>query len=347
MPGMGGMGGMHQGGGLPRTGNSESVGESKLKGALQNEELHHQIAQRKIAKHRRRVNCLPALGSLLLPWGLYLGVYGCSAFYPRFVLPLTTVTTITLLWVVSVWYLYSVSRMVANEEALFYRRYISVAFFVAITFGFLFGSLTFWEWMQPAFEVSLLATYTNVNPSQATLWSGEAVPTQGSRYQDSGKVYFSHKAKLDGSRSMSFKMGDTYCVAPIVDPECGRNCGHDFWAVGVNCCSEDAADFRCGDYKNKNAKAGVRMMIESRRPMYRLAVLQAEGVHQLKSMHPLFFYWMQDPVKEIRQWQRQGYRRFLVTMFMSFFINAMALGCYIYAKGRKTMLVKDKEAGKP
>merc|ERR1719401_1707401 len=155
---------------------------------------------------------------------------------------------------------------------------------------------------------------------------------------DAGKVYFSHEAKLDSSRSMSFKMGDTFCVAPIVDPKCERNCGYDFWAVGTNCCSEDAADFRCGDYKSEYAKSGLRMMVESRRPMYRLAVLQAEGVHQIRSMHPLFFYWLDAPVSETKRWQREGYRRFLVQMFLGFFLNAAALGWYV--KRHKGLFVR-------
>lgn len=322
-------------GGGGETGPSESFGPSKLYGALLDEELAHQTRERKLARHRRRVNCFPMLMALMVPWGLYLFVYGVSAFHCRFYLPLTTLIFIVLLWIGVTFNLWKILGSQEMPEELFYPKYFAVSCFVAVTVGFLFGSLNFWEFMHPAYEVLHLATYSNVNPSSETLWSGETVPTRGSRFQDAGTVYFGHDAVLDSSKAMSFKMGDTYCVAPIVNSGCERNCGYDFWAVGVNCCSEDAADFRCGEYKNKKAKSGLRMMIESRRPLFRLAVMQAEGVHQVRSNHPLFFYWMQDPPAEIRSWQRRGYKRFLVTMFMSFIVNAVTLGLYV--KGARVL----------
>merc|ERR1740138_484945 len=274
----------------------------------------------------------------MLPWLLYLTVYGSAAFYPRFALPLTTVSGIALAWIGVTFYAWKVLGGKLTPEEEFYPKYFALSCFLAVTFGFIFGSLNFWEFMHPSFEVERLATYNNVNPSSETLWSGETVPTRGSRFQDAGAVYFDHEAVLDASKSMSFKMGDTYCVAPIINPGCGRNCGYDFWAVGVNCCSEDAADFRCGEYSNKKAKSGLRMMLEARRPLFRLAVMQAEGVHHIRSNHPLFFYWLQDPVAEVRSWQRRGYKRFLVTMFTSFIVNAVMLGLYV--KGARKALFR-------
>ena len=40
-------------------------------------------------------------------------------------------------------------------------------------------------------------------------------------------------------------------------------------------------------------------MHDEQRPNFRLAVMEAEGVHKIVSTHPVFFYWLHDPNKEI------------------------------------------------
>ena len=40
---------------------------------------------------------------------------------------------------------------------------------------------------------------------------------------------------------------------------------YDFWAVGVNCCGA-AADFKCGEFSNPKAHAGLRLMSDEQRP---------------------------------------------------------------------------------
>merc|ERR1719414_2271295 len=146
----------------------------------------------------------------------------------------------------------------ASPDDKFYPTYMGAALTAAVVLGWLFGDLTFWSYLHPSYEAEHLATYSNVDPSSENLWSGEAVPTRGRRFQDAGKIYFRHEAVVDVNRSASFKLHDLYCVAPIVNPKCQGSCGMDFWAVGVNCCSESTG-FRCGEYNNPKAKSGLRM----------------------------------------------------------------------------------------
>jgi len=299
--------------------------KEKLYGALLEAKLAGADEQKEALKGKRRLNCVPILLAFFLPWLLFLVVYACTAFYLHYVSPTATLLIVGIAAIFCILFAFVARRAWKTKGADgFYLYYLAIAFFVAVVTGFLFGDYNFWTFMHETYDIDHLATYTGVNPSQQTVF-GARIPTRGGRFQDAGKVYFSHTMELDNSRAMSFKMGDLYCVAPLVDKNCKSNCGHDFWAVGTNCCSENAADFRCGAYNNKRAKSGVRMVNDGARPFYRLAVLQAEGTYNMVSNHPLFFTLTQDPVGDLRAQKRQGYKRFLIAMIVSFFVSAIAL----------------------
>jgi len=305
-----------------------------LYGALEDEANEDMLDQQEKLGRRRRVNCVPALNALFLPWVLFLVVFSLSSFKLHYVLPavVTIFNTVVTLAVFAYAYM-AFTNVTDRPEKAFYPTYLSIAFLTAVTFGWLIGDLNFWFNMQPCYNIEHLATYNNVNPSTSTLRSGQVVPTRGKRYQDAGKVYFDHDSIIDVDKSMSFKMGDLYCVAPIVNPNCKKNCGYDFWAVGTNCCAEDVSDFRCGQYNNPSAKAGLRLMHDELRPNFRLAVLEAEGVHKIVSTHPVFFYWVHDPVKEMAHVKHQGFRLFVVLMIVSFFgYGAAAFFCLNWAR---------------
>jgi len=301
---------------------------SILYDALDEYVLKEHVQQRAALKRRRRVNCVPVILGIFLPWLVFLGAFGTTGFLLHYLNPVLTGAMVLVALALSGHSLVRAWKMwrSGTDPDTFYPIFFAISCTVALVWGICAGDYTFWHFMQPCYDVEILATYSNVNPSVERLWSGESVPTRGRRFQDAGKVYFNHAAVIDGTRAMSFKSGDLYCVAPIVDPSCQGECGYDFWAVGLNCCSEEVADFRCGEHANIHAKSGLRMMHDHLRGLFRLAVVQAESVHGLVSTHPEFFYWVQDPVAEIRHMKLQGYKRYLVWMFVTFFVNAVALG---------------------
>jgi len=318
---------------LSANAGSDMAKAEMLYGTLVDQQIAAERSQNLAMKHRKRINCVSVFMALLVPWALFLLTYGCVSFNVHYMFPLTTTTLTTFTFVACI--LYTVrswrdrSKM---PEDKFFPIYMGVALTLAVYFGWIMGDLLFWGFMQPAYEADHLAKYENVNPSLERTWSGEMVPTRGRQYQDAGVIYFSHNAVVDVNKSASFRLKESYCVAPIVDPSCKENCGQDFWAVGIGCCMD--GEFRCGEVGNPMAKSGVRDLPDGRRQMFRAAVLQAEGMHHLTSIHPLFFNWVQDPIKQVKSWKRSGYRRFIVAMFVSFFVSLIILLMALKA-GRK------------
>jgi len=298
-----------------------------LYGALEEESSREMQDQVDKLKRRQRVNIVPLLNAMFLPWVLLLVIFSVNSFALHYRFPFTVFMFNVGVLISCLLFAYSSFTADRPEREAFYPTYLGVAFVFAVVVGWLLGDLNFWFHMQPCYNIEHLATYTNVDPSTTTMKSGNVVPTRGKRYQDAGKVYFNHDSFIDVSRSMSFKMGELYCVAPIVNKNCKKNCGYDFWAVGINCCAEDYTDFRCGEYNNPSAKNGLRLMHDELRPNFRLAVLEAEGVHKIISTHPIFFYWLQDPVKEMAHMKHQGYKGFVLLMIVTFFGSMLSAFC--------------------
>lgn len=311
---------------------SDRADEDKMYGAILDYRLqkHDQMYQN--SKRRKRINCLPAIAAFFIPWFAFLLVSTLVSFYFHYRAPVTTCLIIGLITLGALGNLFdNVKGWKESKDGSFFKMYIAVMTVIAVVSAWISGDLAFWKWMQPGYQYAHLATYTNVDPSMQSMYTGQTLSTPGKRYQDAGTIYFKAGSELNVSQAMSFKLGDLYCVVPIVNPDCQKNCGHDFWAVGINCCGEDSADFRCGDY-GKRSLSGMRMMNENNRALYRLAVMQAEGIHRatgLVSNHPLFFYWMEDPVAEVSKWRKKGYRLYIIGMLATFTLNAVTLFAYI------------------
>jgi len=282
------------------------------------DERRHQLD----LKSHRRINAVALLQVLFLPWIAFLIMLSVVSFGGHYWLPISTVLLVAGAFGVSIWsFIKTIRSPHLKPENRFFSASISASVASAVFLGWFLGDLNFWGDMQPAYQAEHMAAYSNVNPSTEKLWSGEAVPTRGRRFQDAGRIYFMNSAVIDTNRSANFMMGNLYCVAPIVDPDCRDNCGFDFWAVGLNCCDEDGGNFSCGDYANPLAKAGIRLPSEGRRQSFRMAVMAAESKHSLTSTHALFFLWVQDPVAVAESWKRKGSRRFVIIMFLSFFAS--------------------------
>merc|ERR1719498_128584 len=97
-----------------------------------------------------------------------------------------------------------------------------------------------------------------------------------------------------------------YCVAPVGQPRASENgTVHDVWAVGTNCCSGNAGEFRCGDSDDPDAHSGLRLLDTPGTSLgfYRLAVQQAAAKYGLEVRHAIFVSWERDPQAALRRYQ--------------------------------------------
>jgi len=266
---------------------------------------------------RRRMNLVAICGNIFMPWLLFSVIYGVLSFSFHYQHPTAAwlVFGLGLLAVmVSAALAYKARKQ--QKEGMWYN-FSTLALLVAVIFAGILGDMNFWYNMQPYYDIENLNTYPNVNPARE----------KGQQLMDAGRVYFTSGARLNNKYAMGFKNLDLYCVAPIVVNN-DAIASYDFWAVGLNCCSGVASDFRCGEFNNLHARSGLRLMRDDQRPFFRLAVQQAEAAYNIKATHPLFFYWMQDPVAEMESYRDDGFKYYLLGIFTHFAFN---LFCVVVA----------------
>jgi len=263
--------------------------------------------------HRLRLNIVAMLLSLFLPWLLFCLVYCLFSFDIHYKSPSSCyIGSGVALFVVAVFGALAAAVVRARRAGDYSQEptwYVFLFFTSVLAWALAIGvgSHNFWSNTQPFFDVQNLNSYAGVDPSRQ----------RGQQMMDIGRAQFVRGTHLDLSKAMGFHNLNTYCVVPITSGDAPL-ATYDFWAVGVNCCASDSADFRCGEYANPHASAGLRLMRDEQRAFFRLAVQQAESIYSIKATHPLFFTWMQDTDAEANQYLEEGNRMFLFGIFGHF-----------------------------
>jgi hypothetical protein len=177
--------------------------------------------------------------------------------------------------------------------------------------AFLAGDSNYNAFMRPYYDINNLNVYPSVDASKYG----------GAQLMDAGMIQFKAGTKLLLQKSIGFKNDEVYCAAPIVSNLTSTQPTYDFWAVGINCCSGHTPDFHCGEYTNPLARWGLRLMDDSKRDMFRLAVKEAEATFNLNAPHPVFLYWLSDPTSEVNAYQDDGFKFFLMYVFGCFSVQ--------------------------
>lgn len=256
---------------------------------------------------------------LFLPWVLFCCMYAVMSFsmhYNNKVLAYGCVV-FGLIFVVAIAKLAldSVHRRQndPNHSDPSWFIFLTVACFLAWSSGVVLGDMNYSYNMEPYYNIFTMNSYPSVDPSKMA----------GQQVMDAGRLTFVPGSSLDLKKAMAFRNFDTYCVAPIVNGNnkatgAGPAPVYDFWAVGLNCCSGAPGSFSCGEYNNPHASSGLRVMRDQTSNFYRLAVEQAEATYNIRAKHPLFLYWMQDPIAEISAYADEGFKYYLMGVFTSF-----------------------------
>eukprot|EP00405_Crypthecodinium_cohnii_P013348 CAMPEP_0206429512 /NCGR_PEP_ID=MMETSP0324_2-20121206/6283_1 /ASSEMBLY_ACC=CAM_ASM_000836 /TAXON_ID=2866 /ORGANISM="Crypthecodinium cohnii, Strain Seligo" /LENGTH=243 /DNA_ID=CAMNT_0053895203 /DNA_START=438 /DNA_END=1169 /DNA_ORIENTATION=+ len=209
----------------------------------------------------------------------------------------------------SLWIWYKRRAGVTGVGSGSWIMFICVSCLLATLSGLVVGNYNFLQHSEIFYDVMALNSYDAIDPSKV----------QGQEFMDAGRMNFVNGTRVDLARAMSFRNMETYCVAPISNAAADSNAtlsNYDFWAVGKDCCSLTLGDvaFQCGPVNNQKARGGIRLMRNEERAFYRLAVQQAESSYQIKATHPLFFHWVEDPVDQTYQYQREAFQNYFAAM---------------------------------
>lgn len=265
---------------------------------------------------RRRLNGQALWTSLLAPWLLFTVLFGLLSFPIHYSNPgvVYFVLALGLAAVIGVGVYAYMRRTARNQSAEIepsWLIFLVMALVLAWMLGVGLGILNYTVNTLPYQQMTHLNSYADVDPAVQ----------RGAQLMDAGSVIFTETTRLDLEKSMGFKNQETYCVAPIVQGN-ATLASYDFWAVGSDCCSGRKNDFHCEGAKNPRVHSALRLIPSTSRPYYRLAVQQAEATYKIRANHPLFFYWVEDPLERIDSWKDAAANGFLTGMFSFLLLQA-------------------------
>lgn len=205
-----------------------------------------------------------------------------------------------------------------------YRK-LGVLSGMATILAMICGSYTYEHHMALYWTYEENQKYTNVLPTEPA-----------AAHADAGKIIFSDTARVDSTRSVGFKAGTVYCVAPILDDT--QQSKVEYWAAGTDCCQQ-RADFSCDDAWDPKAKSGV-VLIEpggifpSNQYFFHKAVTEAEAAFDLASaQNPLFLRWVTNPDAVQDDYWRTGIG-FLVASTCIYLLFSIIVGAVMQMTSR-------------
>lgn len=277
---------------------------------------------------RRRLNACPLLLNLLVPWALFTVMYVVMSFELHYEEPSLCNAIVALGFLASA----GVGALAVSTRVKWHSNaeheptwlfFLALSMFLAWIVGMSMGGTNYAAHMRPYFDMNNLNEYGNVSVKMM----------RGQQLMDAGIMEFMNGTKLDITKSMGFKSNTVYCVAPIVLGT-EKLPTYDFWAVGTGCCSGSQADFHCQGWNAPGAHGGLRLMADSSRAFYRLAVQQAEAAYKIKAVHPLFFSWVADAHSTVESWRHTGKSNCVMWVIAYFVFQSflVAVATFVFAK---------------
>mmetsp|Transcript_124084 Transcript_124084/g.356312 ORF Transcript_124084/g.356312 Transcript_124084/m.356312 type:complete len:338 (+) Transcript_124084:139-1152(+) len=277
---------------------------------------------------RVRMNIVPMFLNVFVPWGVFVLCCGITSFWVMYAHPgvaWAAITTVLVLWLslagTALW-----ARRYEPDPTWF--SYSALMVLIMAIAGTLAGRSNFKSFSEHFYQIQDLKIVDRIDASY----------TRSSNLMDVGIFNFAPGNTLDETRSWHFKFRTLYCVAPILTnstPPLSQT--YDFWAVGKDCCSLAASDFRCGAWGSSGPAGGLRLTESDAggdMAYYRLAVQQAESLYNIDAPNPIFVTWSSNPRAEVASWNQQVFKNFVTTVLFalvcSFFSMAMATCAYAF-----------------
>ncbi|CAE8623319.1 unnamed protein product [Polarella glacialis] len=255
--------------------------------------------------HRIRMNIVPIVLNIFIPWVVFIYCFGLTSFQLMYTSPMMAwlgVSLVFFLWLAIVLAAYC-SRRFDPDPSWF--TVTSLMVLACAIIGIVAGLDNFWTFEFGYYTIKDMKVAKKLDPSVS---AGEDV-------MDAGIFEFTAGTQLDAEKTWHFKKGSIYCVAPIISntSRIPLRQTYDFWAVGKDCCSQGASDFRCGSWGSASAHKGIRSLDTKDLKYYHLAVQQAASLYDIMAPHPLFLDWSMDPDLEIASWAQQSFKNYAVT----------------------------------
>jgi len=268
-------------------------------------------------QQRRRLNVVPMLLCLFAPWLMFVGVTGVLSFNMKYYQPLVSWLFVAFGFLLVIFsgalavYAQKKKIMMDPSATPVWYTFLFATMCIAFLLGVVMGMYNYNTYTMPYLSTLSMDTASGIDPGR----------TKGEEMLDVSRLVFVNETRLDITRSMGFKDDTVYCVAPIINPDTVKSDRYDFWAVGTDCCSGHQADFRCDGFNDPWAHSGLRLMQDSDRAFYRMAVQQAEATFHIGAPYPLFFTWVVDVDKETNALAESCMRNFVSTMFAYFILQ--------------------------
>lgn len=262
-----------------------------------------------ILYQKYRVNLKAVAIGIFVPWVVFTIVMALACFYVHYAYPALLwffIVVFILLDFCCMYLAYVALRKKWSGESVrtpTWYVFLALSMALAIVTGVSFGYVNYWVNTEPYYDLSDMASYSDIDPSSVS----------GQSMIDVGQVTFSSGTYVDTSSFISFTNLDQYCVAPIINENVTGK--YDYWAAGLNCCS---STFTCGDASSSSARSGLRIVKMGLLRFYQLGVQQASSTYHVSAPSPLFFYWVEDPSTELDSYHSDGLKDFYLASF-SFF----------------------------
>lgn len=259
--------------------------------------------------HRIRMNIVAMFLNVFIPWGIFIFCCGVSSFWLMYSKPELAYALLGVVYVLcGVAFFAALGARKFDPDPTWFT-YASLIMLIMAIAGTVVGKNNFNNFAKPYFEIHDLKTIIGVDTSF----------TPGKNVMDGGIFQFGPGNQIDDNRSWHFHYHSTYCVAPIITNNTAPlTQTYDFWAVGKDCCSVSASDFRCGSWGSARSSGGIRVMGGGDLGYYKLAVQQTESLYDIMAPNPIFLTWSENPSMEVEALNQQVFKNFLIMNAFAF-----------------------------